>query len=71
MRTSVNRPLPQPAAVAFASEAEGFVALIDASLLTVMIPNRCVCPDGGPKRRQFHEGIDSALTFADSIQPFK
>ncbi|AUW46573.1 hypothetical protein CUJ84_pRLN2000026 (plasmid) [Rhizobium leguminosarum] len=70
MRTNVKRPRPQPAAVASAIEAEGFVARINASLLTVFFPID-VWSDAGPKRRQIHEGIDSTFTFADSIWGFK
>jgi hypothetical protein len=39
MRTKVEKPLPHPAAFAFAIDAEGFVTRVKASLLTVSFQN--------------------------------
>jgi hypothetical protein len=58
--------LPQPAAFTSASEAEGFVARIDASLLTVLIPNRCMVRTLARKDGNSMKGLISALSFADS-----
>ena len=57
IRTSVKRPLPQPAAVAFAIDAEGFVVRVKASLLTVMFQYRGVVGRLS-ERAEIHEGID-------------
>jgi hypothetical protein len=67
----VKRPLPQPAAVAFAIEADGFVARVKASLLTVMFPKQRCGRTLARKDGKSIKGLISALTFADSFWPFK